>query len=57
MKESPAIETKKLLLRLFILSDAKDVQRLAGDGAIADATLNIPHPNNDGMAQEWISMH
>jgi RimJ/RimL family protein N-acetyltransferase len=57
MKQRPTLETERLLLRPFELSDAKDVQRLAGDRAIADTTLNIPHPYEDGMAEEWISTH
>jgi len=53
----PRLETERLLLRPFTLSDAKDVQRLAGNKAIADTTLNIPHPYEDGMAEAWISSH
>ncbi|MBI5116312.1 GNAT family N-acetyltransferase [Candidatus Poribacteria bacterium] len=57
MKERPTLQTARLNLRPFDLSDARDVQRLAGEKAIADTTLNIPHPYEDGMAEEWISSH
>lgn len=45
------------MLRPFELSDADDVKRLAGDKAIADTTTAIPHPYEDGMAEEWIATH
>ena len=57
MKQRPTLETERLLLRPFEPADAKDVQRLAGDRAIADTTLNLPHPYEDGVAEEWISTH
>lgn len=53
----PTLTTKRLTLRPFCLSDAKDIKRLAGDKSIADTTLNIPHPYEDGMAEEWIETH
>jgi RimJ/RimL family protein N-acetyltransferase len=51
------LQSKRLLRRPFELDDASDVQRLAGNWRIADTTQNIPHPYEDGMAEEWISTH
>lgn len=53
----PTLETLRLILRPFSLSDARDVMRLAGERDIADTTLNIPHPYTDGMAESWIETH
>jgi RimJ/RimL family protein N-acetyltransferase len=50
----PSLETSRLLLRPFEPADAAEVQRLAGEQAIADTTRNIPHPYADGMAEAWI---
>ncbi len=53
--ESPTLETERLLLRPFRLSDASDIQRLAGHYLIYLTTAGIPHPYPDGAAEEWVA--
>lgn len=53
----PTIETPRLVLRPFCPGDAEAVQHLVGEREIADTTLRIPHPYEDGMAQAWIETH
>jgi [ribosomal protein S5]-alanine N-acetyltransferase len=55
--QRPTLRTDRLLLRPFELSDAPDVQRLAGAREIALNTELVPHPYPDGAAEEWISTH
>lgn len=57
MKQLPTIELERVVLRPFNLADAKAVQELAGDRSIAEMTLNIPHPYEDGIAERWIKTH
>lgn len=57
MTQFNPIETERLWLRRFVLDDAPDVQRLAGDWDVAKMTLGIPHPYEDGMAEQWINAH
>ena len=50
----PNIETNRLVLRPFRLSDSERVAHLAGEKVIAEMTANIPHPYESNMAVEWI---
>ena len=54
MRTAPPLLTERLLLRSLTLEDAQDVQHLAGERDIASTLSNMPHPYEDGMAEEWI---
>lgn len=54
MSEYPIVETERLTLRRYSFGDIPDLQRLIGDRDIAATTTNIPHPYEDGMAEQWI---
>ena len=53
MTPFPTLVTDRLRLRAFRLSDAPEIQRLAGAIEIARFTT-LPHPYEDGMAEAWI---
>jgi len=53
----PTLRSARLVLRPFHLGDAPEVQRLAGERAIAETTLTVPHPYPDGAAETWIATH
>lgn len=53
----PTLQSERLDLRPFTLEDAPVVQALAGAREVAATTLHVPHPYEDGMAEEWIRTH
>jgi [ribosomal protein S5]-alanine N-acetyltransferase len=50
MRHPPVLETERLILRSFQISDAPRVKELAGAYQIYRPTLNIPHP----MKRGWL---
>ncbi len=57
MDSYPELRTARLVLREFALEDAPDVERLVGEWEVARTLLSLPHPYEDGMAEEWIATH
>lgn len=53
----PTLITQRLRIRPFYTEDAPMVQKLAGDKAISDATINIPYPYDLRTAEIWIESH
>lgn len=50
------IETERLFLRPYDLTDASMVQKLADDKAIAETTF-VPYPYTIEKVKEWINRH
>jgi ribosomal-protein-alanine N-acetyltransferase len=55
MDPYPTLHTERLVLRAFKLDDAPAVRRLAQAREVARMMLHLPHPFEEGMAEEWIS--
>jgi ribosomal-protein-alanine N-acetyltransferase len=55
MKPQPTLETERLILRPYRLEDAAELQRLIGERDVVSTMTNVPHPYEDGIAEEWIS--
>jgi RimJ/RimL family protein N-acetyltransferase len=50
----PILETERLILRPFVLSDAPSMSQLAGHPDIAATTLNMPSPYSEEVARAFI---
>ena len=57
MMKQPSFSTERLVLRPFSFDDAERVMQLAGAREIAENTATMPHPYEEGMAEEWIRTH
>jgi ribosomal-protein-alanine N-acetyltransferase len=54
MRPFPTLRTDRLILREFAMADAPELHRLAGSREVARTMLNLPHPYEEGTAEEWI---
>ena len=50
-----SIQTDRLVLRPPEPGDAPCIHRLIGEWEVARMTANVPHPYEDGMAEDWIA--
>jgi RimJ/RimL family protein N-acetyltransferase len=50
----PNLATSRLLLRQFVLGDAKSIQFLLRNKNVVKTTATIPHPYPNGLARKWI---
>jgi ribosomal-protein-alanine N-acetyltransferase len=55
MNQRPTLTTERLILRPHTLEDAPEIKRLIGERDVAKTLLVVPHPYEDGMAEDWIS--
>lgn len=51
----PALRTARLLLDAFSPADVPELARLAGDRAVADTTLALPHPYHEADARRFLA--
>jgi len=52
---TPAIETRRLILRPPVDADAEAIARLADAAAVARSLIGMPHPYRVGHARAWLA--
>ena len=53
--DQPTLQTARLVLRPYTLSDVADLVRLAGAREVAATTLRIPHPYTEQAAVDFVA--
>jgi ribosomal-protein-alanine N-acetyltransferase len=54
MEPFPMLCTDRLVLREFAMADATELHLLAQSREVARTMLHLPHPYEEGTAEEWI---
>jgi [ribosomal protein S5]-alanine N-acetyltransferase len=54
MEPFPMLCTDRLVLREFAMADATELHLLARSREVARTMLHLPHPYEEGTAEEWI---
>ncbi len=55
LRRHPILRTPRLTLRAFVADDAPALQKLAGERAVADTMISVPHPYSLATARSWIT--
>jgi hypothetical protein len=55
MEPFPLLRTQRLVLREFTLEDAPELGQIAQVWEVAHTMLHLPHPYDEGVAQESIA--
>ena len=55
MEPFPLLRTERLVLREFTPEDAPELRQIAQAWEVARTMLHLPHPYDEGAAEEWIA--
>ena len=55
MEPFPLLRTERLVLREFTPGDAPELRQIAQAREVARTMLRLPHPYDEGVAEEWIA--
>jgi RimJ/RimL family protein N-acetyltransferase len=55
MEPFPLLRTERMVLREFTPEDAPELRQIAQPWEVARTMLHLPHPYDEGAAEEWIA--